>query len=132
METQTEVIQRYVDAFNRGDLEAMAAAFGSPATILDGMAPHIWHGPNAPRDWFKAALVEGEQHSVSDYLITLGKPLHDNVTQDDAYVVVPASFSYKVRGQPVLQKGAFLTVVLHRSAEGWRMKAWAWTKGVFQ
>ena len=31
--------------------------------------------------------------------ITLGEPLHNNVTGDAAYVVVPATMTFKLRGQ---------------------------------
>jgi hypothetical protein len=31
------------------------------------------------------------QRNTSDYFITLGEPLHNNVTGDSAYVVVPAA-----------------------------------------
>lgn len=33
-------VRHYIDAFNNGDGETMAAAFAVPGSILDGMAPH--------------------------------------------------------------------------------------------
>jgi hypothetical protein len=33
-------VRQYIDAFNKGDMEAMAATCAVPASILDGMAPH--------------------------------------------------------------------------------------------
>jgi hypothetical protein len=46
METDTPsaTAHKYLDAFNRGDVKAMAAAFAVPGQILDGMAPHVWQG----------------------------------------------------------------------------------------
>lgn len=38
-------VRQYIDAFNRGDVDAMAAACADPMQILDGMAPHVWQGP---------------------------------------------------------------------------------------
>src|SRR5688500_19010436 len=38
------VVRQYVDAFNRGDEQAMAAACDDPMQILDGMSPHVWQG----------------------------------------------------------------------------------------
>jgi hypothetical protein len=46
-----------------------------------------------------------------------------------AYVVVPAKMTFKVGGKQITQSGAFLTVALRNLAEGWRIVAWAWTKG---
>jgi ketosteroid isomerase-like protein len=74
-------------------------------------------------------LVEGEQHGASDYFVTLGEPLHNNVTGDSAYVVVRATMTCKVRGKPVTQSGAVFTVALRKLTEGWRIAASAWAKG---
>lgn len=122
-------VQKYIDAFNRGDSEAMAATFAVPGSILDGMAPHVWVGPTPSQDWYRDVLIEGEQHGASDYLVTLGEPLHNNTTGDSAYVVVPATMTFKVHGQQVTQTGAVFTVGLRKLSEGWRIAAWAWAKG---
>ena len=74
-------------------------------------------------------MVEGEQHGASGYLVTPGEPLHNNVTGDGAYVVVPATMTFKVHGKQVTQIGAVFTVALRKLAEGWRIAAWAWAKG---
>ena len=122
-------IRNYIDAFNKGDGEGMAAMFAVPGSILDGMAPHLWLGPTAAQDWYRDVLTEGEQHDASGYHVTLGEPLHNNITGDSAYVVVPASMTFKVHDKQVTQSGAFFTVALRKLAEGWRIAAWAWTKG---
>ena len=93
------------------------------------MAPHLWQGPTATQDWYRDVLIEGKQHGASDYFVTVGEPLHNNVTGDSAYVVVPATMTFKVGGKQVTQSGAFFTVALRKLAEGWRIAAWAWTKG---
>ena len=122
-------INQYLDAFNKGDKETMAATFAVPGSILDGMAPHVWQGPTAAQDWYRDVLIEGEQHGASDYFVTLGEPLHNNITGDSAYVVVPATMKFKVQSQEILQTGAMFTVGLRKLAEGWRIAAWAWAKG---
>lgn len=122
-------VQQYIDAFNKGDREEMSAAFAVPGSILDGMAPHLWLGPTASQDWYRDVLIEGEQHGASGYFVTLGEPLHNNITGDSAYVVVPATMKFKVQNQEILQTGAMFTVALRKLAEGWRIAAWAWAKG---
>jgi SnoaL-like protein len=92
-------VRNYVDAFNQGDAAAMAATFAASGSILDGMAPHVWQGRTATQDWYRDVLVEGKRHGASDYFITLGEPLHNNVTGNSAYVVVPATMTFKVRGR---------------------------------
>jgi ketosteroid isomerase-like protein len=122
-------VRQYIDAFNKGDAKVMAATFAVPGSILDGMAPYLWRGPTATQDWYRDVLIEGKQHDASDYFVTVGEPLHDNVTGDSAYVVVPVTMMFKVGGKQVTQSGAFFTVALRKLAEGWRIAAWAWTKG---
>jgi hypothetical protein len=102
-------VRKYVDAFNQGDAAVMAMTFAGSGAILDGMAPHVWQGPTATQDWYKGVLVEGKQHGASDYFITLGEPLHNDVTGDSAYVVVPATMTFKLRGAQVTQSGAVFT-----------------------
>jgi hypothetical protein len=119
----------YIEAFNKGDIEAMAACFATPGSILDGMAPHVWGGVSAARDWYRDVLAESEHVGASDYHVTLGAPLHANVTGDAAYVVMPATMTFKVRGAPVSQMGAIFTAALRRVEGDWRIASWAWAKG---
>lgn len=125
-------VHQYIDGFNRGDAKVMAAIFAVPGAILDGMAPHLWQGPTATQDWYRDVLAEGEQHGEAGYLVTLGEPLRNNVSGDNAYVVVPATMTFKVRGKQIVQTGAVFTVALRKLPEGWRIAAWAWAKGIAQ
>ncbi len=107
----------------------MAAIFDNPGQILDGMPPHVWQGPTATSDWYRDVLIEGEAHGASGYFVTLGNPMHNNVTNDNAYIVVPATMQFDVKGMKVVQAGAVFTVALHKTKNGWRVAAWAWAKG---
>lgn len=129
---QTEaaaVVQRYIEAFNRGDVEAMAACFAPEGSILDGMAPHVWRGERAARDWYRDVLVEGEHLGAEGYQVALEAPLHADVTGNAAYVVCPASMSFRLRGVPIVQTGAVFTTALQVIDGAWRIAAWAWAKG---
>ena len=53
-------VRQYLDAFNNGDPNGMAAACADPMQILDGMPPHVWQGPTANDDWYRDVLTEGE------------------------------------------------------------------------
>ncbi|WKG01932.1 nuclear transport factor 2 family protein [Mycolicibacterium sp. HK-90] len=123
-------IRRYVDAFNNGDAEAMAAVCADPMQILDGMSPHVWQGPTATQDWWRDVLAEGEHLGASGYHLTLGEPRHVEVNGDHGYVVVPTMMTFDLKGQKVTQTGAIFTVALRRVAGEWRLTAWAWAKGV--
>lgn len=122
-------VQQYIAAFNKADAKAMTAMCTDPMSILDGMAPHVWHGPTATQDWYNDVLLEGEHLGANEYQVTLSKPLHANVTGDAAYVVVPATMTFKLKGKQVTQTGALFTVALRKVPAGWRLASWAWAKG---
>lgn len=123
------VVQQYIEAFNKADVKAMAAMCADPMSILDGMAPHVWHGPSATADWYKDVLTEGEHLGARDYRVTLGKALHASVTGDAAYVVVPATMVFRLKDKQITQTGAVFTLALRKLPAGWRIASWAWTKG---
>ena len=123
-------VQQYIAAFNKGDAAEMAAVCADSLSILDGMAPHVWHGPAATQDWYADVLAEGEHLGARGYHVTIGTPLHANVTGDAAYVVVPATMTFDLKGRRVTQSGASFTVALRKVSAGWRLASWAWTKGV--
>jgi hypothetical protein len=77
-------VQQYIDGFNKGDLKAMATMRTDPMSILDGMVPHVWHGPTVCQDSYSDVLVEGEHAGAKDDQVTLTRALHANATGDAA------------------------------------------------
>ncbi len=122
-------VQNYIDAFNRGDAEGMAACFAEQGSILDGMAPHLWTGPTATSDWYRDVLIEGEHLDAGEYHATLAEPRHNDISGDSAYFVAPASMTFKVKGRQITQTGATFTFALKKESGDWRIAAWAWAKG---
>jgi ketosteroid isomerase-like protein len=122
-------VRQYVEAFNKGDEGAMVATCANPASILDGLAPHVWQGPTACQDWYRDALAAGEREGASNYLVTLGEPRHVDISGDRAYVVVPATMTFKVHNKNVTQSGSTFTVALRQFGDRWRITAWAWAQG---
>jgi ketosteroid isomerase-like protein len=124
-------IRAYVDGFNNGDVEAMAAACADPMQILDGLAPHVWQGPTAAQDWYAAALAEAKHAGGSDLHIGTGEPKHVDVAGDFAYVALPVTFEYNLPGKHVNQTDAWWTFSLRNLDGAWTLSAWSWTKGDF-
>ena len=127
-----ETVRQYIEGFNQGDPRAMATLCVDPMSILDGMAPHVWHGPTACEEWYRDAMTEGEHLGATDYAVILGEPKHNNITGDSAYVVFPTTMTFNLKGQPIRQSGAFFTVALNKVDGAWRLASWAWTKGTAQ
>ena len=122
-------VRQYVDALNNGDAKAMAAACANPMQILDVISPHVWQGPTAAEDWWRDTLAAVEHAGASGVHIVLDEPKHVDVNGDYAYVVVPATLTFDLRGKRVTQTGSVFTVALRKVGTDWRLAAWAWAKG---
>lgn len=121
-------IRQFTDGFNKGDVPGALAACADEASIIDEFAPYEWHGPGACATWANDYDADAKARGVTDGIVTLGRPRHVNVAGDHAYVVIPATYKYKLKGKPVVEAGALLTVALEKTAAGWRMTAWTWSK----
>ena len=128
---QTEVmapVRQFVDGFNKSDAKSAVAACADQAMIIDDFPPHLWQGAGACASWASAYEADAKKNGIVDGVVTLGKPRQVDITGDVAYVVVPASFSYKQNGKLVKEAGATFTLVLQKGMAGWRITAWAWAK----
>ena len=76
-----------------------------------------------------AFVADFKKNGMSDGKVALGKPSHVDVKGDRAYVVVPTEFSFKAKGKPAGERGSMLTNALKKVKAGWKMSAWAWSKG---
>jgi ketosteroid isomerase-like protein len=126
------VIHQFVDGFNKGDMKAALAVCASPASIIDEFAPHHWDGPNACADWARDLAAANAKAGVTGGIVTLGRAWILNVTGDRngnyAYVVIPASYSYRVHGTAAKELGSVFTLALKTTPAGWRIVAWSWSE----
>jgi hypothetical protein len=128
---QTDVmatIHQFIDGFNRGDAKTALAACATQASIIDEFPPHEWEGAGACADWAAAYGAQAKRLGVTDGIVTLGAPWYLSVEGNRAYAVVPATYTYKLQGKPVAEHGSIFTVALRKSAAGWRITGWAWSK----
>lgn len=121
-------VHQFIDGFNRGDAKTALAACASPASIIDDIPPHEWHGPTACADWANAYDANAKKNGITDGIVTLGTPWHVDVTGARAYVVVPVKYTYKQNGKPVIESGSVFTVALKKIAAGWRITGWTWAQ----
>jgi hypothetical protein len=121
-------VNLFIDALNRNDSKAALAACATQASIIDEFPPHEWEGPNACEDWATAYVTENKKDGVTNGIVTLGKPWHVDVNRDRAYVVVPATYTYREHGTPKTERDSIFTVALRQLAAGWRITGWAWSR----
>jgi hypothetical protein len=90
------------------------------------MAPvHQWVDGINKGDMKAATAACADQTSIIDDF----RPheWHIDITADRAYVVVPATYSYKEKGTLVKEPGSIWTLALKKDEAGWRITGWAWT-----
>lgn len=120
-------VKQYNDYFNMSDGDKAVGLCAPQTTIIDEFPPYAWQGATACADWWNAFPAFAKNSGITDNHVALGKPWHITVTGDRAYVVVPATYTYKQKGKPVTQSGSVWTCALQKLAGGWRIAAWAWS-----
>ncbi len=128
MGTPMGSVHQFIDGFNTGDVKSALAACASPVSVVDDFPPHEWQGPTACLDWANAYAADAKARGITDGIVTLLTPWRVDVEGDRAYAVVPATYAYKVHGKPVTETGNLLTVALHKTAGGWLITGWAWSR----
>jgi ketosteroid isomerase-like protein len=121
-------IQKFVDTFNKGDGAGAAAthAAGADLTIIDEIPPFIWRGPKAFQAWSAALDSDAKKKGMTEPMVTLSPASRTEQDGDQAYVVVPAVFTFKAHGKPMREE-AQMTFVLKKGASGWLIHGWSWT-----
>ena len=122
------VVHQFVDGFNKGDMKMMLASCAEQTSILDEFPPHEWHGAGACAKWAGDYDADAKKNGITDGVVTLSNPTHVDVTGDRAYMVIPANYSFKIKGKPVSEIGSVITLALQKGPAGWRITGWAWAK----
>jgi hypothetical protein len=119
-------VKQFVDGLNKGDMEAALATCAPRTSIIDEFPPHEWQGATACQDWARDFAAANKSAGISGGVVTLGTLWRIDVNGSRAYLVTPASFSYKAHGKPVTEKNSIFTVALQRLGGNWRITGWAW------
>lgn len=120
------VFTNAIAAFNRGDMKGWIATCGPSAGIIDEIPPHSWQGASACADWWRSFESFANSNRITDANVSTGTPWHLEVTARTAYMVVPATYSYRQNGKAQRESGIF-TVSFKKTLNGWLMSGWTWT-----
>ena len=121
-------VQQYADAVDKGDMKAMLDQCAAQTSIIDEFPPHVWQGTTGCADWANDFGAFSKQSGMTDEVLTLGRPLHVDVTGDRAYVVAEAKFTFKQNGKRTTERGALMTLALQKIASNWRITGWTWSR----
>ena len=122
-------VHQFIDGMNKGDSTSALAACAAPAFIIDEFPPFQWAGPTACADWAADVESYNKKYGITDAVATIRKPRHIDITGDRAYLVIPATYAYKHNIKRITESGSSMTVALQKTADGWRITGWAWTRG---
>ncbi len=121
-------IQKFIDSFNKGDVAGAAATHAAAAdlAIVDEVPPHFWRGEQAFQAWSADLESDAKKRGITEPWVTISAPTRVEANGDQAYVVVPAVYTFKERGV-AMREAAQMTVVLKKGAGGWLIHGWTWT-----
>jgi len=121
-------IQKFIDSFNKGDAAAAAATHSATddLVIFDEVAPFVWRGASAFTAWASDLEADSQKNGISDQMVTIKPATREVSDGQQAYVVVPAVYSFKQKGV-AMREAAQMTVVLKKGASGWLIHGWTWT-----
>ena len=120
-------IRQFIDSFNKGDMKGAAAThMAAGVSIIDEIPPHHWQGPQALETWAADLAKNDKATGVSEEAVALGAVTREVVSGDSAYVIVGATYTFKLKGV-AMREPAQMTFALKKSAQGWKIAGWSWT-----
>jgi ketosteroid isomerase-like protein len=119
-------INKFLDAFNKGDMAGAAAAHAKDIVIIDEIPPFAWRGTQALQEWAAALQADSKKNGMSEEKVTLKAPTRIEMAGSDAYAVVPATFTFKQKGV-AMHEVSQMTFTLKKEASGWLITSWTWT-----
>jgi SnoaL-like protein len=121
-------IQQFIDSFDKGDAAGAASTHSATAdlSILDEVPPYAWHGAQAFQTWAKDLDQDSKKNEITDQMVKISPATRVEMSGDQAYVIVPAVYTFKQRGV-AMREAAQMTFVLKKGSGGWLIHGWVWT-----
>ena len=90
------------------------------------MPPYVWRGAKAFQAWSADLESDAKKNAITEPMVTIGAVTRIEKNGDQAYVVVPAVYTFKQRGA-AMRETAQMTFVLSKGRTGWLIHGWTWT-----
>jgi hypothetical protein len=121
-------IQKFIDSFNKGDSAGAAATHSGTddLAITDEVPPFSWRGAKAFSAWAADLESDSKKKGITDQMVTIRAATREETDGQQAYVVVPAVYTFKQKGV-AMREAAQMTFVLKKGAAGWLIHGWTWT-----
>ena len=121
-------INKFLEAFNKGDMAGAAATHASDAdlVIIDEVPPFLWRGAQAFKTWAADLERDEKKKGITDQQVSIGAVTRVETDGAWAYVIVPSVYSFKQAGV-AMRETAQMTFALKKGAAGWLIHGWTWT-----
>ncbi|MEI9884966.1 MAG: nuclear transport factor 2 family protein [Rhizomicrobium sp.] len=113
-----ETVRAELESFNAGTTDFTKLPWNG---VIDEFPPYAFAGATTVADWGAGFAKTGQ----TDTKIALAAPIHLSVNGAEAYIVVPATITGKIKGKPLREHGSF-AFTLSKTAAGWQTRSWAW------
>jgi ketosteroid isomerase-like protein len=117
-------VQQFANNLDPKTIDKALATCDSSTSIIDEFPPHVW---NSCAEWLKS-FGEYNENGITDADAKIGAPWSVYVEGDRAYVVAPATYTYKQHGKVMKEAHAVFTAALRKTDGGWRFSAWSWAR----
>jgi hypothetical protein len=117
--------RQFVASLNENKIDAAAATLTSDVSLIDEFAPHAWTGPDAFHHWLADYAATSKAAHMTIAKVKLGDPIVAEAQGDVAYVVAPASETYKQDGKRMAES-ARMVFALRQEGGAWKIAAAAW------
>ena len=122
-------VNQFIDAFNKGDEKSASALCADITSIVDELPPYEWHGAGACAAWMSAWDADAKKKGITAAVVVAASPRHLDISGDRAYVVLPVTYTTTMKSNTEKETASSLVLTLVKGANGWRLNAWAWSKG---
>jgi hypothetical protein len=120
-------INKFLEAFNKGDMAGAAATHSSQdVVIIDEVPPFLWRGAQGLQAWAADLDADAKKRGMTNPKVTLKAATRVETAGTDAYVIVPAIYSFTENGVE-MRETAQMTFTLKKEAAGWLIHGWTWT-----
>jgi len=85
-------IQKFIDAFNKGDAAGAASTHAATAelVIIDEVPPYAWHGAKAFQSWSADLDSDAKKNALTDMAVTISAPVRVETKYSDYITAVAA------------------------------------------
>ncbi|HVW12314.1 MAG TPA: nuclear transport factor 2 family protein [Mucilaginibacter sp.] len=121
----TGLINTVVTASGSFNIDAVADLYAPNAVIADEEPPFSWNGPTAGVQWINTVEQTCKTLRIKELKGKIGRITVYLHSDESIYVIVPATYSGEIHGDPFSEEGAF-SFIFRLVSGKWLIKSQVW------